>query len=60
MAFWKRVLKFAIPITARCTFWSTVAYFGPLTLISFAGPIPLIATGAIVNLGGIEFLLLLV
>ena len=60
MGWWKSIVKFVAPVAIRGAFWGTVAYVGPLALVSVTGPVPLITTAVVINLGGIEFLLLLI
>ena len=55
----KSTIKYFSPTAIKAAFWGTIAYFGPITVVSTLGPAPLIGSFLFVHLGGPELLTLI-
>ncbi len=57
MGLLRTAIKWMAPVVSRVAVWSSLIYWGP-AMVTSVGLVPVAATFAFVNFGGIEFLLL--
>jgi len=54
--FARNTVKYFSPTAIKAAFWGSIAYFGPVAVVSTLGPGPLLGTFAFVHFGGPELL----